>query len=267
MRGIVVQGALGATRAHSCERPIAPQGRVVLDLRRMSWCDPVGLVMVAALAERASAQGWATELYRPSDTNVANYLGRMRLGLAMNELGVEHDLPEVRERPLETSLVELALLTDEDDCDRAAALVRDATAARCGDLVADRLYETLIEAVQNVVHHSCASRGFVTAQVFPTKKVVRFAVADAGIGLRKSLSIRGAWDDGAAINLALAGTSRLDERGRGHGFPTMREVTASAGGRIEVISGLARYNGHRVIRSREEAFDGTLIQGTLGFAD
>lgn len=266
MHGIAVRGPLGMRETQACERPQDPRGRFVIDLRQMSWCEPVGLVMVAALAGHASAQDRDVACYRPRNTNVANYLGRMRLGHVLDVLGAEHDLPVVYERPLRTSLVELSSLTNEDDCDAAAARVRDTTAAKCGDVVASHLYETLIEAVQNVVNHSQAPRGFVTAQAFPTKKIVKFAVADAGIGLRRSLSSRGADDDAEAIRLALAGTSRLDDHGRGRGFPTMQGVTAAAGGRLEVASGSARYDGRHVIGSQRWPVAGTLIQGALEYS-
>lgn len=143
--GIVVRGQLRALDIHRCERPPARRGCVVIDLQRMSWCEPAGLVALAALAEQATAQDYGVILRAPRNANVANYLGRMRLGRVMRELGAEHDLPVVRERPLETSLVELVPLSDEGDCDGAAASVRDATEAKCGSPVADRLYETLIK--------------------------------------------------------------------------------------------------------------------------
>lgn len=121
VRAIVVQGQPGTPELHRCERPPARRGRLVVDLSAMSWCEPAGLVTVAAMAERARADAPG-----PGDASARSSAQRPH---------------------------------------GARASTRDQ-------------YETLIEAAQNVVQHSLASAGFVTAQAFPTKRTVRFAAAD-----------------------------------------------------------------------------------------
>lgn len=94
---------------------------------------------------------------------------------------------------------------------------------------------------------------------------MRFAVADEGIGLRASLTHRGATTDAEATELAVGGVSRVAEPGRGQGFPTMRRITEDSGGRLEVVTGEVHWMRSRVT-GLATPYNGTLIQGTIRYA-
>lgn len=120
---------------------------------------------VAALVDRATDTGEVvfTSPRRPS---VARYLSRMRLGRVLTDLGVDHDLPTVREHRQDGVLVELTAFTDSGDVDRLAAMVHD-TLEPTDQGAAGILYSGLAEAGTT----SRGTRGAATAFSPPRKSV------------------------------------------------------------------------------------------------
>ena len=91
------------------------------------------------------------------------------------------------------------------------------------------------EVGENIAVHS-QTYGFVAAQLFPSRAVIRFAVADAGVSLLNTLRGSGATSDKHALSLALAGKSRL---GGTHGMAlseTWADI-AHLGGSLVLASG------------------------------
>ena len=129
----------------------------------------------------------------------------------------------------------------------------------------DVLFSCVAEMALTVADHAGAV-GYVAAQTLPQAGAVKFAVADAGRGLRATLSVRGAGSDDEAVQMALSGWSRLDAPGRGTGLPTtLRELTALEGSMF-LLSGEAAVTasgGGRVREPVEVSFPGTLVQGVL----
>src|SRR3712207_6738193 len=85
---------------------LAGTGPVEIDLTRLRFIDPAGLVSLAIVAERATLLHRPVHFRKPEGGDVANYLTRMRLGEQLSGLDVVHDLPQVRERRLGHLLVE-----------------------------------------------------------------------------------------------------------------------------------------------------------------
>jgi hypothetical protein len=109
----------------------------------------------------------------------------------------------------------------------------------------------LSEACQNIVEHSGTS-GWVAVQTYEWRRrlgrrVVVIAVADAGIGFRRSLESTQAgrygdrWGDATALEAALIqGVSRFRDPGRGQGLGGIRRYVNRWDGSISIRSGTAR---------------------------
>lgn len=243
---------------------VAASDDVVIDMRGVEWTDPVGLVTVAAHAQHESQRG-PIRFLAPGEPNVARYLARMGLAAMLDELDVTHDLPGVQAYPV-TTLVELRRFDGTSGATDIAEKVFHTL--KNSDLeVAKSLYQAICELGTNVPEHAGRPDGFVAAQVVPRGNVVRFAVGDAGAGLRAKLSVAGATDDLEAARLAL--TKGVTDTGvvhRGKGLAAVRRLVVATGGALHVASGKAALT---VTRNGEAArwvnvrFRGTVIQGQL----
>lgn len=239
-------------------------GRVEIDLSAVRWCDPLHLAATAALAAHHVSTGSTVSVRGPADPDARSYAARMRLGRTLDTLDVRHDLPFVRERDRSGDLLEVRRVHDEGDALRLARLV--ARRARAEDPEASgTLFACVVEMALNVAEHS-GTTGYVAAQTLPRQGWMRFAVADAGVGLRATLARHGAVDDRDAVRLALSGASRLPGPQRGTGLPTTRRELVQAGGALLLASGTAALVADETgdaVHPTEPPFPGTLVQGAL----
>ena len=239
-------------------------GDFVLDLSGLSWLDPVHLVGAAAIAELAAARGSRLRL-RGLRGNPAGYASRMHLGAIVERFGGSHDLPvRARELNRRDSLLEVTELATGGDVRQLSGLVHDRIADRDAE-IAHALHTALAEIGANVCEHS-GTVGFMAAQTLPSQAVLRFAVADAGVGLYGTLVDQGADDDRRAITMALSGTSRKQGPGHGTGLPTAVTVVSRLGGEVLLASGSAVATANARGRRYAElapGFVGTMFEGWI----
>jgi hypothetical protein len=218
-----------------CLAPAAGDEGTEIDLGD-TFLEPKHLAGLAAAAHRLRRRG-PVRVHGPRESEKAHYAARMRVGRALDAVGVRHDLARVQERDRSGELLEVTLLRTADDARRLAALVH-AKVAPTDAQAAEALWEGLTELGENVQDHAAAgardSSGFCAAQTMPTNGDVLFAVADSGVGLLSTLLRRGARNDREAIVMALAGTSRLDDAGRGRGLRTTLDMVSGLGGHLYV---------------------------------
>jgi hypothetical protein len=238
------------------------EGCIVLDLSGVSWLDPLHLVGVAAIAQLAAARNSRLRL-TGLRANQAGYASRMHLGAIVESFGGSHDLPgNCRELDRSDSLLEVTELVTGGDVRQLSALVYDRVAGHDAD-IAHALHTALAEIGANVCEHS-GTVGFMAAQTLPSQGVLRFAVADAGVGLLGTLAGQGAEDDRMAVTMALSGTSRKQGPGHGTGLPTAVTVVSRLGGEVllasgsEVTTANARGRRHAELAS---CFAGTMFEG------
>lgn len=241
------------------------RGAQVVDLRDVSWIDPLHLVAVAALAHACQREDVEFRLLGPSGPQ-ASYAARMRLGVIIDKFGGSHDLPTACEQDRHESLLEITELTSRTDADRMAALVHDRVYP-LDPRAAAALHNGLAEIGANVCDHA-QSTGFMAAQAIGRLDQLRFAVADRGVGLLSTLVGRGAHDDRSAVDLAISGESRLkdEDATRGSGLPNTIEQVAALGGAVFIASGAAtvQLGATDVWRcTAEPAWEGTLLEGRL----
>lgn len=240
----------------------AAGGRSV-DLRPVPWLDPLHLVCVAA----AARDGAPFDLLGPTG-EPASYAARMHLGEVLDRYGARHALPRVREHDRRDVLVETTEVRDATGVRALAELVFDKVAPTDRHLAAG-LFTSLAEISANVNEHA-QSVGFVAAQTVVAAGVIRFAVADAGVGMLHTLRARGARDSRTAIGMALSGTSRVDEATHGRGLPSVVRDLAALDGHLLIASHDAVTTVDRTGRTHGSArvpFAGTVLEGRVPLAD
>lgn len=220
-------------------------GPVVIDLSSAGWADPVVVAGVAAVAQRAKADGREVSFIPPTRSDTQGYISRMRLGKALDELGVAHGLPTVNERNQEGNLLELRTFSTEHDGEELAGLVYD----RVSDMgqvdrqVLEPLQNALMELAINTALHAGVDHGYAAAQTYRQKGLIKFCVADAGIGLKASLDRNGQLhpnDDSHALELAVVRQiSGTEDAYRGYGLPDVVSTVRGLGGVTEIASGTA----------------------------
>ncbi len=258
--------ARGADETLARLHPGAHGDELVLDLQGVDWVRPAVMVGVAALAHRAHAAGDRLAVRSPAHADPAGYATRMRLGHLLDEYGVAHDLPAARpERDQRENLIELAIVDGEQAAARLARLVYRKLAPVDGAL-ARALHKSFGEIGANVPDHS-GTIGFMAAQTLPRRRELLVAVADAGIGMRRSLEHRGAVDDERAIELATSpNVSRYDDADRGRGLPTALHLIGLQRGSLYIATGTASIRHFPTTRrylSAAQPFPGTIVEARI----
>lgn len=129
---------------------------------------------------------------------------------------------------------------------------------------------SLGEVMDNVIAHARSPvGGFVQATAFTTSNAVEFVVADAGIGIRRSIA---ADDDREALRMAIAeGVTRDRTRNAGNGLFGSYQVAVLSSGHFEIRSGLAllRHSGQGDldIAAQPAPYRGTSVRCRIGLAD
>jgi hypothetical protein len=238
----------------------------------MNFAYPVAVVGICAVVSRAVEAGHDVELTKPESTDTANYLSRVRLPAFLEELGVSHELPSVRERDVGDNLLELRKFGSEDEVGEFGKHLHGAVAASSTE-TANALYQAAMETGANVMDHSRHTFGFVMAQRTHNRKIVNFAVGDAGIGVFRSLEHLGVASEEDALAKAMkGGVSATGLRGRGNGLRSLTDGVVSLGGWMSLASGANQRTesahdasqGKPVLKTRyPTSLQGTLISGAI----
>lgn len=265
--GIKVTGKLSAATFGSS---LVADGanNVTIDLAGMSFCEPGGLVGLAALVEGACRASRSMTFNPPQSPDCQRYLSRMGLrDFLMLYYGAAASawLPEVNKHEA-PSLSELRRFEGVEDLEhvvtRLVGLYREA-----GGTTVEPLYESLSETAANAVEHSGVGGGWVALQSYQALDEFSVATADCGVGLRATLR---AATDGQAIALAARRhETSTGEPGRGRGISSVIDLTADYGGRVTYVTGNARGsftkgNWDPRLSSLSVPFRGTLAEIRMG---
>lgn len=261
-----VRGEFHAGRVHRCFTDNRNSG--VIDLSRMSWTDPGGLVAVAVVAEALVRDGATVTVKTPADRERRNYLDRMRLGWVLDDIGAGHDFTGVREHRPRNALLEVQRFEGTDQPNGLAQMVYE-TLAVTDEGLAVAMHQSIVEIGINVPEHSGLTHGYIAAQTTRDNRLVQFAIADSGRGFAAGLRARGVATEADALARVL-GPSGLSSRAHssgGFGIPTTRRLLTERGGHMSIVStdgsAIASADGGIDVKTQGLAFPGTLIQGVL----
>jgi hypothetical protein len=228
------------TPVHRDEAP----GRLVLDLRRMTFASPLDLAAAAALAHTAASRGAAVSLHMPDDIDTASYLTRMDLCTALpagsEVIGArppQHRLDHAEK------LVEVMQVSAET-VDELVERVGRVALARLEAPFSRRAVQSIGELIDNAVSHGASAIGsFAAVQAYSgrtsRRRGLEFAICDTGIGilehLRKNPHNRDLPNDQTALQRAMRrGVTGTDDR-RGNGLADLFSVTDHAGYSLLVL--------------------------------
>lgn len=235
--------------------PLPPDAKLLLDARHARWASPFGLTGLLALAQTRAER---PQLAVPESADTASYWARAAFFEHAAELYELHgSVPRSRSGGESSVLLEVTPIVRTDDVHRVVERIQ----LRARDILVKelnldpqstmRFAMTLSEACQNIVEHA-GRGGWVGVQTYRWqrrlgRRVVVIAVADAGIGFRRSLETAHGrprsdrWDDAAALEAALIrGVSRFRDPGRGQGLAGMRRFVGKWDGKLSIRSGTAR---------------------------
>lgn len=236
---MLIGSGLGNIDLGTLPHLLAPSddGAIVADLRRASFISPVGLVLIASAVDRAKRENRAFVLHRPADDHVARYCSRMGLGQRLEVAGFENPLPSVY--PNDPNFRFVALHECSGPEDEVLEFLGNRLESWGDRTLATRMNNDICELIFNVNEHAEAP-GWVAAQCYPQKELVRLAVGDSGVGILASLrSVNGQFDtDDEAIRAAC--TTRISRKGSGGGFGLpgiVRVTTGDHKGTMAVLSG------------------------------
>lgn len=234
--------------------------RLLFDAHATQWASPYGLVgLLVAGQAQVERQRERPLLTLPGDRDVAHYWARAGFFRhAADYFELHGKVPRVAASGESDVLLEVTPVRGADDVHGVVDRIQQRAAAILSRELGLEAQATmgfamaLSEACQNIVEHA-GTLGWVAVQTYNwrrtlKRRVVVIAVADAGIGFRRSLEATQAkrygdrWSDGTALEAALIqGVSRFRDPGRGQGLAGIRRYLGRWSGKLSVRSGTARF--------------------------
>ena len=234
--------------------------RLLFDAHATHWASPYGLVgLLAAGQAQAEAKRERPLLTLPADRDVTHYWTRAGFSHhAADYFELHGKVPRVSTGGASDVLLEVTPVRGADDVHGVVDRIQERAAKILSHELGLEAQATmgfamaLSEACQNIVEHA-GTGGWVAVQTYNwrrtlKRRVVVIAVADAGVGFRRSLEATQAkrygdrWSDATALEAALVqGISRFRDPGRGQGLAGIRRYLNRWGGKLAVRSGTARW--------------------------
>ena len=236
------------------------EARPLFDAHATTWGSPYGLVGLLTAGQAIVERGQERPLLTaPQDRDVAHYWARAGFfEHAQQWFEIHGKVPRVKPTHSSDVLLEITPVRGTDDVHEVVETIQ----ARAAQILASELQleasatmgfaMALSEACQNIVEHAGTS-GWAAVQSYHWRRrlgrrVVVIAVADAGIGFRRSLESSQAhrfgdrWSDASALEAAVFhGASRFRDPGRGQGLGGITRYANRWAGKVSVRSGTARF--------------------------
>ena len=173
--------------------------RFLFDAHAVKWASPYGLLgLLVAGQAVVEAKRPQPQLAIPTDRDVLHYWSRTGFFEYANEwFEIHGKVPQVTARRSSDVLLEITPVRGSDDVHGVVSVIQERAAAILSGELGLETKATLgfgmalSEACQNIVEHAGTS-GWVAVQTYEWRRrlgrrVVVIAVADAGIGFRRSL--------------------------------------------------------------------------------
>jgi len=249
--------------------PDSGNGTLTLDFAQLQFVEPSGLVALAAMIEREISSNKRVILQDAPKCVPFEYLQRMDF---FKHFGVFQDESFCR-NPVANRFVALQEIRSNSNAKEIATRLSNTISG--SELVLNDLHSSLYEGINNIIDHSRAT-GFTVAQSYRCRNGDRrysIAIADAGIGIRRSLSknrtlnIR---DDEDALHQScqsgVTGARGIKNefggpRNVGQGLYQIDRIVESTNGVFSLVSGQAwrRRGAGKVQWRRSLNWQGTII--------
>lgn len=248
---------------------------LAIDLTRVEWISPLGVVSILSVALCASARGLSVSVVAPRNQAARTYLDRIGFWAELRHQGWQApgEMALAEEYEVQ-ACIPVTPLTSEADLDRAAAALQAALDGSVAAPVSERVWTVAVELTQNAREHGSTCYMVVQTNTGSTSGTpgLHLAVADFGRGFAATLrAVRGPLGDAEAIVTAfeerVSGTG-LPDRGFGLGF-VADEIDAHPGAVLTIMSRSAVYRrtaGSYQTETGEVDFPGTLAQAYFPYS-
>jgi anti-sigma regulatory factor (Ser/Thr protein kinase) len=235
-----------------------PKGeRLLFDAHASKWGSPSAFVGMLAAGQWLREHDQPKPLFTiPQDRDVAHYWARTGFFSYAAEFFELHGKVPHTTTGSSNVLLEVTPVRGADDVHTVVDRIQDPAAAILREMGLEAqatmgFAMALSEACQNIVEHA-GTGGWVAVQSYDWRRrlgqrVAVIAVADAGVGFRKSLEPTQAqrfgqrWGDATALEAAIfQGVSRFRDPGRGQGLAGIRRYVGRWEGKLSLRSGTAR---------------------------
>lgn len=236
-------------------------GDVLIDASGLERAEPFGTTLLAtAIVARESKGLGVTRIRPPKESGVAVFL---------EEIGFPHfgEIKGARPERKGDTLHMRQLTAMEPLYVHEVANLVQRWVPGTPDTAAELIELCFNELLQNVFEHSDSPVGcFAHSRWFKQKENVKIAVADAGIGIARSLKKNPRFarlDERALVRTAVlteGATARTSGGYGGYGLKHLRALAIERSGRLTVVSGMVKL---QVTRSGAKMFKSSRLSGTV----
>ena len=253
--------AAAETNASICalEKAAVDEG-IILDLSKVNTSYPDGMLAVLTICEHHRKKGTKLSFVVPSDKDVRRFMESVRF---LHYLSPE-DFSFPRHR--HTSQYHIYQFESYKQQDDAVSAVMDVCLKELAfaEGVPLAFEWALNEIAGNVLDHSELDRGYMQVVAYRKTSSLSLVVADAGVGIRKSLSkAHKVNDDKSAIELALRqGVTGRPKENQGNGLYGALGIAEHSGNYFSVASGTSKIevqSGSLRSRGVTPPFQGTTV--------
>lgn len=242
---------------------------LLFDFSDSGFLGPMAVVSLCLLRRVAAMQSYKLSLIKPKLERLDHYCSYSGLSREY-ELGEGPDPRHPRNvtRPVRVFQEHVP----QDEISAVVELVK--SKMHLSDTGETDLKLTLYEVARNVLDHAKSPiGGLISARAYSEKREVRFAVADAGIGFRRTLQQRvPVSDDRDALRKVFQEklSGRSQPHNMGQGLQHLHQVVSLTKGSLVVYSGgafLERLDGKDRFSSAAVPFPGTIVFVRLPIRD
>ena len=226
---------------------LASSTEIELDLGELEGLSASALAVLVATLRKVHAQGFCNPIDHftpPKARDLCECLSHERLRALLNgdRLSVYHSNAAAK-----VDICACEAFSDSEDVAHAVNDILEhlVDRHRLGERTLHAVNCLLSDATQNVLQHADSGGGAIAVKMYRDRGVLELAVADRGIGIRRSLTKNKAFealsDDADALRKALAPScTSTPGKGRGMGLYQSKLIFAGNGGTLTVRSGSAQ---------------------------
>jgi anti-sigma regulatory factor (Ser/Thr protein kinase) len=214
---------------------------LVLDFSRTERAYPNGVTpLIATLMRLHESRPFETRIISPTKT----YLRDVFKSVGWNRY-LEADHEEFLKLPKVTRQFTPVRPFGRDELGVLHRSIMDVLLrqARLAESIPNAIDWALWEVMDNVLNHAEVKMGWVQASTFREKKHLNIVVADAGVGIRGSLSRRYPDEDEQDLmrRAIESGETRDPRRYKGYGLFGCRDIAIQGGGEMRLLSGAWKF--------------------------
>lgn len=237
---------------------IAIDQEIYIDFKNIRFVHPVFILTIAALIYSYRIKGYTIHIVNINNEQCRKYLKKIRfpIGLRPDELKTWNKIFNYYSGKRYLPILNFSTSQNEYETiirNNLLSKLNQFLVKNCnlsGNFFSPISY-LISEITDNIVEHSGIDRGWVTCQYYSDKNYLDIVILDMGKSILGSYSenqIEGIDNDISAIKAAISGVSTKDDRDRGRGIPTSKNMIINGlGGNFLIMSGKALLLDNKIL--------------------